>query len=146
VQTTKAAILLCLAMATGTGTWYLQVRIPDNQWRHSNDAGRRSMDQGNVDEAERQFAMAVETARRFGRRDLRLARSLLDRARALVAQDRRAEAIPVLEQALAIEEKVHGLDHQETVSVLQYYSDLLHGSGPAAGAQAADEPTARRGR
>ena len=144
MQTTKAAILLCLAMATGAGTWYLQVRIPDNQWRRPSDAGLRSMDQGNFDEADRQFAMAVEAARHFGRRDLRLARSLFDRAQALVAQDKRAEAIPVLEQSLAIHEKAHGLDHHETVSVLQYYSELQHGSGPDAGAQAAEQPTTPR--
>ena len=61
----------------------------------------------------------------------------------LVAQGRRAEAIPILEQALAIHEKAHGLDHHETVSVLQYYSDLQHGSGPDAGTKLRNNPPRR---
>jgi hypothetical protein len=137
VQATKAAILLCMAMATGVGTWYLRVRIPDNQWRRPSEAGRRSMERGHFGEAERQFAMAVEAARAFGNRDLRLARSLFDQAQALVAQNKRAEAIRVLEQALAIQEKAHGPEHHETVFVFRYYTHLVNGSGRAASAEAA---------
>jgi len=125
VQTAKAAILLCLAMATGAGTWYLHVQVPDNQWRRPNEAGWRSMNQRRFGEAERQFAMAVEAARAFGSRDPRLARSLFDQAQALVAQARHDEAIPLLEQALAIHENAHGPLHPETVTVLEYYSALI---------------------
>ena len=40
VQAAKMAIFLSLAVATALGSWYLGVRLPDNQWRRPQEAGR----------------------------------------------------------------------------------------------------------
>jgi tetratricopeptide (TPR) repeat protein len=144
VQTAKAAILFCLAVATGSGSWYLRVRVPDNQWRRIDEAGRKSMDQGRFGEAERQFATAIAAARSFGDRDPRLAQSLFHRAEALVAQAKHSDAIPVLQQVLAIYQKTHGPHHPETAAVLEYYSALRHGLGRTGGVQPAEQRASSR--
>ena len=122
MQSAKAAMLFCLTVATGTGSWYLRVRVPDNQWRRPDEAGRESMNRGRFGEADRQFATAIVAAREFGDRDPRLARSLFHRAQALVAQAKPSDAIPLLEQALAIYQRAHGPHHPETAAVLELYS------------------------
>ncbi|MFI5459254.1 MAG: tetratricopeptide repeat protein [Isosphaerales bacterium] len=137
MRTAKAAILFCLAVATGSGSWYLRVRVPDNQWRRTDEAGRKSMDQGRFGEADRQFVTAIEAARAFGDRDLRLARSLFHRAQALVAQAKHSDAVPLLEQALAIYEKALGQDHPDVARVREYYAALLRAAGRSADAEAA---------
>ena len=60
------AMFVSLTVATALGSWYLRVRIPDNQWRRSHEAGRESMSRGRFGEAERQFATAVAAARDLG--------------------------------------------------------------------------------
>jgi len=131
--------LFCLAVATGSGSWYLRVRVPDNQWRRTDEAGRKSLDQGRFREADRQFVTAIVAARAFGDHDPRLARSLVHRAQALVAQAKLSDAIPLLEQALAIDEKVLGPYHPDVARVLEYYAALLRASGRSADADAAEQ-------
>ncbi len=87
----RVSLFVCLAVATGLGSWYLRVRLPDNQWRLADRAGQSLMDQKRYVEAERYFAMAVEAARDFGDRDPRRARSLSHLAQALAAQSKTAE-------------------------------------------------------
>jgi tetratricopeptide (TPR) repeat protein len=129
VQTAKAAMLLCLTVATGLGSWYLRVQIPGNQWRRQDEAGLTSMDQQRFVEAERQFATAVETARSFGDRDPRLAQSLFHLAQALAAQAKYTEAIPLLEQSAAIKQTILGPDHNDVALVLEHYAAALRKSG-----------------
>src|SRR5262245_49469223 len=105
------------------GCWYLGVRVPNNQWRRPDEEGRQSMSQGRFDEAERQFAPAVAAARLLGDDDPRLALSLFHQAEALVAQARFAEAIPLFEQALVIDEKALGPDHPDVASVREHSAD-----------------------
>jgi tetratricopeptide (TPR) repeat protein len=132
----KAAILLCLTVATGAGSWYLRVRVPDKQWRLADEAGKRSLDQEYYDKAELQFAAAVEAARGFGDRDRRLGLSLFHLAQALVGQARNCEALSLLERSSAIFEKALGRDHPDVLRVRQYYAAELQKSGRTTEAKA----------
>ncbi len=133
------AIFLSLALATALGSWYLGVRIPDNQWRRPHEAGRESMSRGQFGEAEREFATAVELARALGEDDPREALSLFNQADALVAQARFADAIPLFQRALEIDEKVLGPDHPDVVPVLEHFAVPLRETGQIAQAEAAEK-------
>ena len=45
METAKVSLFVCLAVATGLGSWYLGVRAPDNQWRLAEQAGKKSADE-----------------------------------------------------------------------------------------------------
>jgi hypothetical protein len=42
VRTARTATLLCLAITTGLESRYLRSRVPDNQWRRADEAGKDS--------------------------------------------------------------------------------------------------------
>jgi tetratricopeptide (TPR) repeat protein len=125
VQTAKAAILLCLTVATGLGSWYLT----ENQWRRRDDAGQTFLNQKRFVEAERLFATAVEAARSFGGHDPRLARSLFHQAQSLSAQGKDTEAIPLLKESATIKERTLGPDHHDVAVVLEHYAAALRKVG-----------------
>jgi tetratricopeptide (TPR) repeat protein len=137
VQAAKIAMFLSLGVAAALGSWYLRVRVPDSQWRRPDEAGRDLMSQGRFGEAERQFAAAVAAAHALGADDPRLALALSHQAEALVAQTRFADAIPLFERALAIEEKILGPDHPEIAQVLEPFAASLRETGQTAAAEAA---------
>jgi Tetratricopeptide repeat len=125
VQTGSVSLFVCLALATGVGTWYLHSRVPENQWRLADATGQRCMDQERYGEAERHFTMAVESARVFGDRDHRLGLSLFHLARALVAQSKYTDALPFLERSVLIHENVLGIRHPEVSRLLEDHAALL---------------------
>jgi hypothetical protein len=125
VQTGGVTLFVCLAIATGAGTWYLHSRVPDNQWRLADETGRRAMDQERFGEAERHFTMAVESARAFGDLDRRLGLSLLHLSQALVAQSKNTEALPLLERSIVIHENAVGIRHPEVLRILEDQATLL---------------------
>ena len=69
--------------------------------------------------------VAVEAARVFGDDDPRRARSLFHLAQTLVARSRNAEAIPLLEQAVAINEKALGPEHPDVTRTREYRAAVL---------------------
>jgi len=117
-----AAIVLCLAVSSALGTWYLCVLIPEKEWSASYEAGRESLDLGRFNEAERHFLAAVEAARAFGAVDRRLAQSQFLLAQALVGQCRQTEALRLLERSIAIYDKVLGPNHADSARVRLYYA------------------------
>jgi tetratricopeptide (TPR) repeat protein len=125
VQTAKAAMLLCLTVTAGLGSWYLT----DNQWRRPDEAGQRFLKQERFVEAERLFSTAVEAARFFGAHDSRLARSLFHQAQSLSAQGKYTEAIPLLKESATIQERMLGRDHHDVALVLEQYGAALRKSG-----------------
>ncbi len=133
MRAARAAIIFCMALATSVGTWYLRVRIPENQWLTLCAAGRESLDLGRFNEAERRFVVAVEAARVFGEGDPRLARSLFLQAQALVGEARQTEALPLLERSMAIYNKAFGPDHPESTRVLKYYMSIRDSAGSTDG-------------
>jgi tetratricopeptide (TPR) repeat protein len=116
-------------MATGLACWYLRVWIPSSRWYNPLEAGRRLMSQGRFDQAERQFGLAVAAARQLGEDDPRLGTSLGEQADALVAQERFAEAIPLFEHALEIDEKALGSDDPRVARLLEHYAASLRKAG-----------------
>jgi tetratricopeptide (TPR) repeat protein len=116
-------------MAASLGYWYLRAWIPANQWYGPLAAGRRLMSQGHFDQAERQFGLAVAAARQLGKDDPRLGMSLGEQADALVAQERFADAIPLFEHALEIDEKALGPDHPRVARLLEHYAASLQKAG-----------------
>ncbi len=137
------AIFLSLAVATALGSWYLGVRIPDDQWRRPHEAGRASMSRGLFGEAEREFATAVELARMLGEDDPREALSLFNQADALVAQERFDDAIPLFQRALEIDEKALGPDHPDVAPVLEHFAVPLRCTGRVAQAEVVEERVRR---
>jgi tetratricopeptide (TPR) repeat protein len=125
VQTAKAAVLVCLTVTAGLGSWYLT----DNQWRRPDEAGQKCLEKDRFVEAERLFAMAVEAARSFGDHDPRLARSLFHQAQSLSAQGKYTEAIPLLEESGSINESILGPDHDDVALVLGHYAAALRKAG-----------------
>lgn len=67
------------------------------------------------------------------------ARALLSRADALHTQKNDAEAIPLLEKALALREKALGPDHRDVLSVTRFLGDCLMSKGEYARAVAVRE-------
>jgi tetratricopeptide (TPR) repeat protein len=126
VQTGSVSLFVCLAVATGAGTWYLHSRVPDNQWRLADETGQQSMYQGRHGEAERHFTMAVEAARGFGDRDPRLGLSLSHLAQALVAQSKYLEALRFLERSVLVHENALGIRHPEVALLLENHAAVLH--------------------
>jgi tetratricopeptide (TPR) repeat protein len=129
VRAARVAIVFCMALSTAVGTWYLRVRIPENEWLTACGAGTEALDLGHAAEAERHFLAAVQAARAFGEGDRRLAHSQFLLAQALVGQARKEEALRLLESSLAIYSKSLGRDHADSVRVLEYYTSLRNASG-----------------
>jgi Tetratricopeptide repeat len=126
VQSVKAAVILCLALATGSGVWYLQTWVPNRHWRHADEMGRQLMSQSRYGEAERQFSLAVESARSFSERDPRRALSLFHLAQALVGQSKLDEALPLVEQAVTIHAKSVRYDNVDGQQMREYRKALVY--------------------
>lgn len=118
-------MLICLAMATGLGTWYLKAIVPQNEWRRAEIAGLQSLGQERFVEAERHLTLAVYTARSFNDPDPRLGLSLFHLAQALVGQAKHAEALPLLEHSALIQSKALGNNHPDVVRVRAFQMMLL---------------------
>jgi tetratricopeptide (TPR) repeat protein len=140
VQSVKAAVVLCLALATGSGLWYLQTWAPNRHWRLADELGRRLLSQEHYGEAERQFSLAVESARSFGERDPRRALSLFHLAQSLVGQSKLDEALPLLEQAVTIHAKSVGHENPDGQQMREYREALLQRLGTAARGNAEKRP------
>ena len=124
MRAARAATVLCMALSTCIGTWYLRMRIPEREWLTSYATVKHALDLGRYSEAERLSLAAVEAARAFGEGDPRMAHSLFLRAQALVGQSRQSEALPLLERCMAIYAKSLGRDRPEFARVLEYYEIL----------------------
>jgi hypothetical protein len=140
VRSAKAAVVLCLALSTGGGMWYLQTWAPNRQWRLADEAGRRLLSQARYGEAERQFSLAVDATRTFDKHDTRRALSLFHLAQSLVGQSKLDEAVPLLERAATIHEKSLGHDHPDGRRMREYREDLVRGLAATANANAENRP------
>lgn len=87
MQAARCAIFLSLLIAAGGGVWYLQVHIPDRQWRGLEAAGAVAMAEGRFREAERHFTAAAAAAGCFGDHDPRLDQSRRHQAMAQAAMN-----------------------------------------------------------
>jgi tetratricopeptide (TPR) repeat protein len=97
------------------------------------------MAQGRFHEAEREFAAAVEAARALGDQDPRLALALGHLADAMSMQARYAAAIPLYQQALAIDEQALGPKHPDLATCLIRLATPYGRLNRNAAAEAAEE-------
>jgi hypothetical protein len=88
-----AAVVLCIAVSTALGAWYLRVGIPEKEWLASCALGREALGLERYSQAERYFTAALEAARVFGEQDRRLAESQFLLAQALAGEGRETEAL-----------------------------------------------------
>jgi tetratricopeptide (TPR) repeat protein len=128
-----AAVVICMAVSTALGAWYLCVRIPEKEWLVSCTLGREALGLGRFSQAERHFLAALEEARAFGEQDRRLAESQFLMAQALAGEGRQTEALALLERSMAIYEKAIGANHPEFARVAQYYATLRNPAGSSDG-------------
>ena len=98
-----AASLVSDVMARLVATWHA-VFPPKSPWATSNNAGRKALDAGCYDQAEKQFISALRAAEEFGPSDGRLATSLNNLAWLYQLQARYEEAEPLHQRAMAINE------------------------------------------
>jgi len=107
------AILMALSLPTACAQ-----EIP---WGRYMVAGEQAYEQGDYDEAEKQFLRALKEAENFGEQDSRLAKSLQALATLYSLEDKHQEAVLLLQRAVAITEKGLGPEHH---TLAAYLNDL----------------------
>ncbi len=94
MRAARCAIILSMLLAASGGMWYLEVCIPDRQWRGFELAGELALAEGRFSEAERHFSAAAAAAGCFGEDDPRLGRSRRHLAMAQAAMNGQALDAP----------------------------------------------------
>ena len=107
----------------------------ENLWEAYKEAADESYQQGNYAEAEKQWLAALQEAENFGPEDPRLATSLNNLAVLYRAQAKYAEAEPLYQRALAIQEKVLGPEHPDVANSLNNLAFLYGAQGKYAEAE-----------
>ena len=109
--------------------------IQDSAWERYMAAGRQANDQGDYDEAEKQVLRALQEAENFGPEDPRLAASLNNLALLYHGQGKYAEAEPLHQRSLAIQEKTLGPEHPNVAASLSNLAELYRAQGQYAEAE-----------
>ena len=129
ISYTRNRLLAALALVGGTvlGTVYL----PDQgaTWSVYQVNGRRAYLQADFAEAAVQYEAAVKEAEGFGPQDRRLATSLNNLVGVHSAEGKYADAEPLLERALAINEKALGAGHPRVAQTLNNLALLYEAQG-----------------
>jgi tetratricopeptide (TPR) repeat protein len=99
------------------------------RWETYITDGVNAYKQGRYAEAEQWLREAVKEAEAVKPQALRLARSLNDLGVIYYAQDKHAEAVPLYERALAIQEKILGREHPLVALTLYNLAALYHAQG-----------------
>jgi tetratricopeptide (TPR) repeat protein len=111
------AALWCLCSVTG-------VYAQDLRWDRVTTVGLQAFEQGDYDEAARQFEVALAIAGTFAPDDPRVARSLMNLAIVYDIQGQDTKAERFYQRALALQEKVLGPEHPQLADVLEGYVAL----------------------
>ncbi len=130
MTTTKQNWLLVgLALIGGIALWLMYAPNQGAKWESYITAAQQAYQQADCAEAEKQSEAALKEAEAFGPDDVRLATSLNNLALLYKAQGRYAEAEPLYQRALAIDEKALGPEHPDVATSLENYADLLRKTG-----------------
>ena len=105
-------------------------------WESAMAAGQQDVQQGNYENAERIFFMAVHKAEEFGLEDRRMAVSLSPPAQGHAGQGKYVEMEPVYLQTLKIYQTVHGEFHSDVAATLNNLRALHRMYGRYAQAEA----------
>src|SRR5438445_6773263 len=108
----------------------------DTAWQRYRDAGEQALRGHRFDEAEQQFLDALEQAERFGPEDPRLGETLFQLGRLYCGPGFRRpgqpQAAPLLQRALAIQEKALGPDHPDVAQSRLLLAQCYAGVGQPA--------------
>src|SRR5262249_49669184 len=99
--------VLAVALLLATGS-----PAQSTTWQEYREAGQKARSAGHYNDAEKAFAQALAEAEKFGPDDHRLAVALGNLGGVYWAQGKYAEAEPLFERAVAIDEKALGPDHR----------------------------------
>ena len=99
------------------------------------NAAQNAFQQGDYPQAEKLFLTAVTEAEKLGKNDPLLSISLNDLALVYRAQKKYAEAEPLYQRALAIDERNHGADHYGVAADLNSLGALYRAWGKYAEAE-----------
>ncbi len=116
-------VMLVSALFIGCG------QSTGSPWESYIQAGKAAYEQGNYSEAEKQFLAALQEVENFGPEDTRLATSLNNLALLYHDEGKYAEAEPLYQRALAINEKTLGPEHPSVALSLENYAELLRKTG-----------------
>ncbi len=113
--------LLCL------GLWpMVAASAQETRWDSIMADAVKAYQQADYAEAEKLLLAALKEAESFGEQDPRLAASLNNLALLYYNQGKYAQAEPLYQRALAIDEKALGPEHPQVATVLENYAALLH--------------------
>jgi tRNA A-37 threonylcarbamoyl transferase component Bud32 len=113
---TAVLIALCVGLACFVSGRMFEIANDDkevNLWVDYQQAGERDRLQGNLDAAEKNYRMAIAEANKFGRRDPRLAKSLLSLGTTYVQNKEFSKAENILNRAVTVLSACYGKDCQE---------------------------------
>ena len=88
------------------------------KWQQCMEIARKAIEQENWEEAEKQLALGVFEAERFGYNNTRLLETLAKQAEVFVAFGKTNEAVDSYERALAMAKNAYGPFHHEIGSIL----------------------------
>jgi tetratricopeptide (TPR) repeat protein len=95
------------------------VYAQDLRWETATNAGVKAFEQGYYAEAAQHFKVALLIAEDCMPDDPRLSTSLVNLAIAYYTQEQYAQAAPLYQRALALQEQLLGPDHLQLVEILQ---------------------------
>jgi tetratricopeptide (TPR) repeat protein len=93
-------------------------------WERATTAGLKAFEQGNYTEAAQQFQSALAIVETIKPDDPRLANSLMRLAVVYHTQGRYAEAEPLYQRALMLQEQMFGPDQPQLLEMLEAYANL----------------------
>lgn len=88
------------------------------KWQQCMEIARKAIEQENWEEAEKQLALGVSEAERFGYNNTRLLETLAKQAEVFVAVGKTNEAVDSYERALAMAKNAYGPFHHEVGAIL----------------------------
>ena len=104
-------------------------------WHIVHDLGLVALRNGQYADAEKMFSSALVEAEKFGEQDRRFTMTLNNLASTFVALGKLAEAEPLYERALSLDEKARGREHPDVATDLNNLAELYRIQGRYARAE-----------
>lgn len=102
----------------------------DARWETATVTGVKAFEQGHYPAAARQFQAALTIAEAWKPDDSRLATSLMNLAIVYHTQGQYAQAAPLYQRTLTLQEQMFGAHHPQLVPVLKAYADVQRRLSP----------------
>ncbi len=118
IRSVKLGKVLGLLILLSIISYFAFERMREARWQSAYTTGMRDLKEGRFADAEKHSKAAMTAAQSFGDHDPRLAVCLSGLATVYGNQARDADALPLLQRALAIREKKLGPDHPDVARSL----------------------------